>query len=344
MRSGTVMKTCFDVYEGHLSFTLQFMCDFGLYGCGWLDLAEIYTRGFELTTDEGGGQMHTPLPDGSQFGASPLFRQSRMSLEFDVISHQILNRRHLSARNIHHELRIPGPPLPSEPLIDSVRELWEDERRRRASHGLNPSPEIPIDPSEDSRGKGGGWVSEARWWDEIRARIQRDRTEPPAPKEDASWQKWVMTTFESTEALWDSPWKTWRPIRDQETTAATRVDTDAENPFERATSSEPSEREDMSGQDDAEVDEKLLSSQVQIMDIAEANWPELREHDGLEDGLVLEEEATAEPFFEDEEALEVPEDSPPPDMQSQDEYQPRTNSRPIDTTWVLIPISVLCRP
>ena len=33
------MQTRFEVYEAHLSFLLQFMCDYGLYGCGELDIS-----------------------------------------------------------------------------------------------------------------------------------------------------------------------------------------------------------------------------------------------------------------------------------------------------------------
>ncbi|KAF8431600.1 hypothetical protein L210DRAFT_3560069, partial [Boletus edulis BED1] len=32
LQSGTVMHTKFRVYESHLSYYLQFLCDFGLYG------------------------------------------------------------------------------------------------------------------------------------------------------------------------------------------------------------------------------------------------------------------------------------------------------------------------
>src|ERR1700759_5375177 len=52
MQSGTVMATRFRIYESHLSFTLQFMCDFNLYGCGWIDLAEVSLRGPEELSDE----------------------------------------------------------------------------------------------------------------------------------------------------------------------------------------------------------------------------------------------------------------------------------------------------
>ncbi len=45
LRAGTVLNTRFSVYETHLGYILQFMCDFGLYGCGWMDVGEAFLRG-----------------------------------------------------------------------------------------------------------------------------------------------------------------------------------------------------------------------------------------------------------------------------------------------------------
>ena len=210
LQSGTVMKTRFRVYESHINFLLQFMCDFGLYGCGWMDLGDVWERGAEDFIDNLYDSVDSQRAN-PRFKQSPYFRQSRMPLEVDAAAHQILNRHRLSARDMHHRLSIPGPPLPSEPLVISVRELWEDERQRRIAQGLSPSPEIPRDPSENSRGRGAGWVAEARWWDEIRKRIERERGREKVLHSGRNWEQWVMSTFESVEALWEDEYKTWKP-------------------------------------------------------------------------------------------------------------------------------------
>jgi len=103
------MHTRFNVYESHLSYILQFLCDFGLYGCGWMNLGEVWQRGQDEEEQELKG-----LPT---FNESPHFRQSRMPLEVDVAAHQILNRHLLVARNLHHNLTIPGPAFPPEPSL-----------------------------------------------------------------------------------------------------------------------------------------------------------------------------------------------------------------------------------
>ena len=215
LKSGVVMSKKFNVFESHISFYLQFMCDFNLYGCGWLDLSEVWKRGEEYFCDEEseeGGPKNCESTQAAEslFKLSPHPTQSRMELEVDVLAFHVLNRHALSARKIHHKLSIPGPKLPTDPLVLSVRELWEDERRRRAAKGLDPSPELPADPSENSRRPGGDWIAEARWWDEIKRRIEAER-DCEEPHQDKRWEKWVPTTFESLDGLWDDGHRTWKP-------------------------------------------------------------------------------------------------------------------------------------
>jgi len=194
------------------------MCDFGLYGCGWVDLGdEIFQRGIRIDSSE---DDIRPLPytDETQailssltFAESRYFKQSRLPLELDIVSHQILNRLTLSPRDIHSSLRIPAPPPPPDPLVPSVRELWEDERRRRIEQGLNPTPDMPSIISESRRGKGGNWVDEERLQTIVNERIKKEREEGKVYKEKGrGWEKWVMSTFESVEALWERGRRKWR--------------------------------------------------------------------------------------------------------------------------------------
>jgi DNA polymerase zeta len=217
LQSGSVMGTRFRVFESHLSYILQFMCDFGLYGCGEIEIEDALERCPELP-DETPEISSSKDSNNTKFGPSSYFRESRLPLEVDVIAPHILNRHRLFARDLHHCLQISSPDLPREPLVLSVRELWDDERKHRQSLGLHPSPEIPIDPSESSRAEGGEWVAEARWWDEIRTRIEREREahDPVADDKRNDWERFVMTAFESVEAIWEKEYKTWKPARKQE--------------------------------------------------------------------------------------------------------------------------------
>ncbi|KAF9229291.1 DNA/RNA polymerase [Gyrodon lividus] len=291
LQSGTVMRTKFRVYESHLSYHLQFMCDFGLYGCGWINLGEVWQRGLE--------DQDPIIVEFDSCKISPYFRQSRMPLEVDVAAHQILNRHLLSARNVHHKLTIPALPMPFEPVVLSVRELWEDERRRRIAKGLSPTPVVPIELSKTSRGSGGDWVAEARWWDELRTKIQREKEDNPLMVEsEGRWEKWVMTTFESVEALWEPQWRTWKPERSKPDELEGHVNPGAheaegaENPFAQATQAETWVSND--------VDEAMLSSQDfdQMMDCEEQEWAKFADDEKNSD--------TDETFNEDDCLAEGP--------------------------------------
>ena len=241
MQSGSVMGTPFHTFESHLSYVLQFLCDFGLYGCGWIQLENVWQRGVD---DDGGDTIA-----GSSFEPSVYFRQSRMTLEFDTVAPLIMNRHNVSPRNLHHKLTIPQPPTSPEPLVLGVRELWDDERRRRIAAGLPPSPDLPQDPSANSRGAGGGWVAEARLWDLLKQRIENER-DAEVNVRNSDWERWIMSTFESIEVLWEDKYRVWRPVREAQ----------EQNPYADSNGSSPQDANPTS-QSSVEVDEALLSSQ-----------------------------------------------------------------------------------
>lgn len=301
LQSGTVMHSKFRVYESHLSYPLQFLCDFGLYGCGWINLGHVWKRGVE----EDGLDLAF-----NTFKTSPYFRQSRMPLEVDVVAHQILNRHRLSARSVHHKLTIPAPLISSDPVVLSVRELWEDERQRRAARGLSPTPPVPIDLSKSSRGKGGDWVAEARWWEELRAKIQKEKNDNQMMAEsEARWEKWVMTTFESVEALWEPEWRTWKPGQTESKDSNALLPlAEAENAFARASQGESWVGNAGPSKDvGVDVDEGILSSQ-DIDQMAEQDWPKLA--DDVENGEakeVFEEDSVHQ--LEEKLALDYPEEA-----------------------------------
>ena len=241
LQSGSVMGTPFHIFESHLSYVLQFLCDFGLYGCGWVKLEDVWQRGVDEDVEE--------PPFGPSYKPSVYFRRSKMALEFDTIAPLIMNRHNVSQRHLHHKLVIPQPLSSFEPLVLGVRELWDDERQRRIAAGLPPSPDLPQDPSANSRGKGGGWVAEARWWDQLRERIEKEQ-DTVAEVRDSGWEKWIMTTFESVETLWGDEYRVWKPDRGGQ----------ERDPYADSNGSSPQDVKRIS-QGSVEVDEALLFSQ-----------------------------------------------------------------------------------
>ncbi|KAJ7181668.1 hypothetical protein C8R43DRAFT_869366 [Mycena crocata] len=306
MRSGTVMGTHFRIFESHLSFTLQFMSDFGLYGCGVLDLSDVFQRG----SDEDDNTPEDLVPKSQPvFQPSPYFCQTRMPLEVDVAAFHILNRHQVTARNLHHKLTIPAPLLPPEPFVLSVRELWEDERNRRRACGLNPSPDMPVDPSESSRTPRGDWVAEAMWWENIRSRIENERGIIPIPEPENDWEKWVMTAFESVEALWEDSRRTWKPAMSGD---------DPE--VDRESAADEEELHDY----DIDVDNLLSDEHLSQLVEREAEWEKSLDHD-----------IPAEDDDEDEDHL-LEEGSPLADSTSNHEYVIRTHHTVISSTRIHI--------
>jgi DNA polymerase zeta len=79
-----------------------------------------------------------------------------------------------------------------------------------------------------------------------------------------------MTTFESVQALWERPYKTWQPSLDKES------QDDYENPFNRS-----SGEVDQGGlHEEAEIDENILNSQVWDAHEDEVDWHKSR-NDGI---------------------------------------------------------------
>lgn len=312
LQSGTVMSTRFRVFESHLSYILQFMCDFGLYGCGWIDLQDVLQRDSQDSDREETSGLDST---NTSFGPSPYFRQSRMPLEVDAIAPQILNRHRLTARNIHHKLEIPVPPFSDEPLIMSIRELWEDERSRRVAHGLSPSPEIPVDPSDSIRGRGGEWVAEAQWWDELRKKIEADRAAGDFLQRNSSndWENWAMTTFESLEAIWEQPWKVWKPVQGNKQQATLNLVGDSSSSSSQSQPNSWDAAEQVTAgydenSDTVEVDISMLSSEEmsQMVDFEDAEGVILlggdeRRLDDDPDHDVLDDDETG--FLDDEDRL-----------------------------------------
>ena len=191
------------------------------------------------------------------------FPVTRLPIEIDVISYHILNRHRITPRNVHDKLRIPAPPPPPEPLVLSVRELWEDERRRRVAKGLDPTPDIPKVASASKRGKGEGWVSEARNWEALVERIQKEQGKTQSAK-STTWESWVMTTFESVQVLWPEPFKTWRPSgRDPSAKSATSSGSET-NPFNHPSSGEQVKAEEM-----VQIDEEWFKGVSQDLNLDE---------------------------------------------------------------------------
>lgn len=157
LRQGAIMGTIFQPYEAHLDFILQWMVDYNLYGCGYIDCRQAFPRG-------------TPA------GGVALPRISYCAIEVDVYAHDILNRLEITPRPLHQDFSEWLNPVPfDQKLVPSMESLWRDEKRRRKMHDSGGS-QIPFDVMPaDSRSPLDGWVHQEEYMDKVRAIIIEEK-------------------------------------------------------------------------------------------------------------------------------------------------------------------------
>ncbi|KAE8233840.1 hypothetical protein CF326_g1124 [Tilletia indica] len=238
LESGRIMSTPFTVFEGHIRYQLQFMLDYNLLGCAYVDFEDILFRSPVPSAEDHAALMSQPsmqsllwndktiprhcLPQPSSYSlpgleSAPPPRSSFCTLEFDASSQSILNRRLIRPRPIHRSF---GEAAHSkahsqgdlEKLVPSLNGLWEEESQRRRAAGLPPSIPTPqtmgddrIDPNNEQRGK---WQDEQRLYSLLDNKIRQDKAS--LDKKDAKaddflkrheMDRFILTTFESVEAF-----------------------------------------------------------------------------------------------------------------------------------------------
>lgn len=147
--SGRVMNTRFQPYEIHIRYQLQWLLDFNVYGCDWLRLARC-----------------SPTQP----------RQSHCPIEVDAHVADILNRRNLKQRNLHHQLH-ELPDQSEQRLVPSLTALWQQESARRVAAGLPPTIPGPAATGETRRyssGESPKWQASERLWAILKDRIGED--------------------------------------------------------------------------------------------------------------------------------------------------------------------------
>lgn len=185
LESGRVMETKFQPIEAHVQYHLQFMLDYNLSGCDYMELDQLYFRG-PWPPEERGGWNEASIPHAQK---TDLPRDTYSELEGDAEAHHIANRR--TMREAHGK-----PEAQDEPLVPSLRGLWVQERMRRQHAGLSPTPErsAPFprtDPSDTP------WVAAERHAAQLAVRVEEDATEEEVP--DRGMEKYVLDAYQTPE-------------------------------------------------------------------------------------------------------------------------------------------------
>lgn len=190
LHQGAIMNRTFQPYESHMQYLLQWMCDYNLYGCGYIECAKVQFRGPVPDSDEVDTTIHkwhdASIPEDSIADEDVYPRQSHCTLEVDICVQDILNRHELQYRPIHQDFLERSSQLPRNPddkYVPSMAGLWRDEtRRRKLRMGLSdPSgspfpPEVLVSMSADPRHTDkGGWIHEEEYRELVESLIKEER-------------------------------------------------------------------------------------------------------------------------------------------------------------------------
>ena len=188
LRQGVIMKKMFQPYEAHLQYLLQWMTDYNLYGCGYIDCRKVQFRSPVPRYEDMDSLSHLwhdrSIADELITDESKLPRVSHCSIEVDISIQDILNRQDIKPRPLHHGFveRL-NPLAPDEKLVHSMAGLWRDETRRRKSRMPNPAPgsspfppEVLVSMSADPRNsQPGGWIHEEEYREKVLSLIQDEK-------------------------------------------------------------------------------------------------------------------------------------------------------------------------
>lgn len=221
LRQGAVMKKILQPYESHVQYLLQWMCDYNLYGCAYIDCSEVKFRQpipqcYEMDSDAHRWHAKT-ITSAMTSDEDKLPRQSHCSLEVDICVQHILNRLDVKARPLHHDFIERHQSFPhDEKLVYSMAGLWRDETRRRKARlgDTNPGsspfpPEVLVSVSADPRNsQPGGWIHEGEYWEKVRTLIKEERAKSDGGKlnfdsfvKKTSFEGSVKTSLEAVEDL-----------------------------------------------------------------------------------------------------------------------------------------------
>lgn len=222
LHKGVIMSRVFQPYEAHLQYLLQFMTDYNLYGCGYIEVSKPY---FRAPVPEHNGELEPAkiwdeesIPPSSITDDFALPRVSHCSLEVDICAQHILNRKAIEERPLHHAFIERKHPVPPDlKLVHSMAGLWKDEteRRRRRARNLAPGtspfpPEVLVSMSADPRhSQPPSWIQEEEYRRQIQVLIEEEETSMKNAKISFSnfvrpipLEETVKTALQSVEDLY----------------------------------------------------------------------------------------------------------------------------------------------
>ena len=216
LRDGSIMGRSMQPYEVHIPYLLQFMADYGLYGCGWVECQTVTFRNPVPDDDDGEKRLawnSSTIPDCLITCSEDKPRLSRCALEIDLLAHQILNRHTIEPRLLHYDfIERRHCILPNQKLVHSMAELWRDEEKRLEKKGDRQSLSSLYSSGlrfEDD--KKGLWIHEAELRLKLEQKIQAEKARIDSPilsfdtfVRPVNFESLVQTALESVTDMFPS--------------------------------------------------------------------------------------------------------------------------------------------
>ncbi|KAL7938291.1 hypothetical protein V8C35DRAFT_146512 [Trichoderma chlorosporum] len=143
LQQGVIMKRKFQPYEAHLQYLLQFMIDYNLYGCDYVESSQTFFRSPVPAHHENTAtSLHIwderTVPAAFVTNELTLPRESYCSIEVDIAAQNITNRDKVKERRLHHDFtEFTSPPIEDIKLVSSLAGLWKAETRRRLRQNIS---------------------------------------------------------------------------------------------------------------------------------------------------------------------------------------------------------------
>jgi DNA polymerase zeta len=192
LQQGVIMKRKFQPYEAHLQYLLQFMIDYNMYGCDYIESSQTYFRSPVPANGNSATSTHLwnshTVPKTFITDDLALPRESYCSIEVDIAAQNITNRKKIQERLLHHDFtEFLKPPTEDVKLVSSMAGLWKAEARRRQRQMLpgqtpaqHPIASFPRDGlvsmSADSRSsQPQAWIHEEEYYRKVEFLIAKER-------------------------------------------------------------------------------------------------------------------------------------------------------------------------
>lgn len=135
------------IYEAHINYFSQFLADYNLYGCGWLDIDNFYIRSPIFTSNSLLGNLKSDLEEyvATNNILNPMTypRMGRSLLEIDIHIDSVLNRTKLRQRDVHNDFTEFVTPTPQQHIyLSSLRLTLDDLKFQCESRGRHDTSQI----------------------------------------------------------------------------------------------------------------------------------------------------------------------------------------------------------